>query len=198
MEASNQPVKYDGDDEGPSKVLTMVVAVIVIAVIGGIVAWILIDRSGSDSSVPTTTTASVDTLGPKIVSASGLSKEAGSLGQPVYWAGDVPGMRIEFSRITNGNAYVRYLPAGVNAGDPRAKFLIVATYPFPGAYDALKKVSNGKAVDVKGGGLALVSEGNAKSVHVAYPGVDYQMEVFHPSAARAIGVATSGDVQPVP
>ena len=45
--------------------------------------------------------------------------------------------------------------------------------------------------------MALVDESYPNSVHVAYPGVDYQVEVYDPSPARAREVATSGLVQRV-
>jgi hypothetical protein len=93
--------------------------------------------------------------------------------------------------------YVRYLPKGVEAGDRRSNFLIIATYSFPDAYSALKKVANGNEIKIPGGGIALVAEGHPKSVHFAFPGVAYQGEVYDPSPKRSLEVATSGTVRPV-
>jgi hypothetical protein len=58
-------------------------------------------------------------------------------------------------------------------------------------------VANGKGIEIPGGGLALVHEGYRKSVHLAYPGVDYQVEVYDPSPRVARRVAVSGKVRPV-
>jgi hypothetical protein len=58
-------------------------------------------------------------------------------------------------------------------------------------------VANGKAIELPGGGIALVDEGYRQSVHVAFPGVDYQVEVYDPSPRRSLAVTTSGDVGPV-
>jgi hypothetical protein len=43
----------------------------------------------------------------------------------------------------------------------------------------------------------VVDKTYTKSVHVAYPGVAYQVEVYDPSPATARTVAVSGDVRPV-
>ena len=50
----------------------------------------------------------------------------------------------------SGTVYIRYLPSGTNVGDPRARFLTVATYPFPGAYAAVAKTAEGRGQDRPG------------------------------------------------
>jgi hypothetical protein len=60
----------------------------------------------------------------------------------------------------------------------------------------LEKVEGGRGIQVPGGGLALVDEKYPKSVHLAFPNVNYQVEVFDPSPKRALAVATSGQVRP--
>ncbi len=101
------------------------------------------------------------------------------------------------TRTSDGKVYVRYLPPGVEAGDRRADFLIIVTYPFKGAFDSLKAVADDRGQSVPGGGLALVHDGYPQSVHLAYPGVNYQIEVYDPSPRRSLAVALSGDVRPV-
>ena len=46
-------------------------------------------------------------------------------------------------------------------------------------------------------GIALADAGYPQSVHLAFPGVDYQIKVYDTSPQRALEVAVSGDVQPV-
>jgi hypothetical protein len=79
----------------------------------------------------------------------------------------------------------------------RKPYLTVATYPYPHALRALKNVSHGQQVGLPGGGIALVDQNYQKSVHIAYPGVDFEVEVFDPSPARSSRVARSGDLRPV-
>ena len=80
-----------------------------------------------------------------------------------------------------------------------SKFLIVATYPFPHAFATLKGLAKkqGGAIKLADGGIALVDQAYPKSIHIAYPGSDYQVEVFSPSPARTRQVVVSGQVAAV-
>ena len=108
----------------------------------------------------------------------------------------IEGDTYELTQKADGTTYVRYLPPGVGVGDP-GDFLIIATYPFANALLGLERVANGKGFAIPGGGLALVHVGYERSVHVAYPGVDYQIEVYDPSPRVARRIAFSGRLRPV-
>ena len=108
------------------------------------------------------------------------------LGHPIFWLGPKKGYTYELTQTGNGKIYVRYLPHGVDVGADKP-YLTVATYPFPGAYAAIRKQATAKgAVTARlaGGGVAVLDDGYPESVHVAYPGVDYQVEVYDPTPAR--------------
>jgi len=45
--------------------------------------------------------------------------------------------------------------------------------------------------------LAYQDKARPTSAYLAFPGSDFQIEVYHPSAARALRLATSGQVAPV-
>jgi hypothetical protein len=65
---------------------------------------------------------------------------------------------------------------------------------------ALRRVartSGGKTFDLPDGGLAVVDAQYPKSIHVAYPGSPYQVEVFGPSPARARALVTGDAVQAI-
>ena len=165
--------------------------------IAGVAVW-LIFNSGSGSKTPTQTVAVIQPVG---LSVSGLRTLAATLGQvhaqPIYWAGAKARDLYELRRTSNGNVYVRYLPAGVKVGDPAASYLTIATYPFQGAYAALKKVAGNRAVTISHGGIAFVDAKDPKSVHLAFPNINYQVEVYSPRPATALSVASSGTVRPV-
>ena len=72
-----------------------------------------------------------------------------------------------------------------------------APIPFPGALAALKAVPNAKTVNLAGGGVLVSTTSDPRSVHLAYPGVDYQIEVYDPVAGRARVIALSGRVRPI-
>ena len=202
MDSSTEPATNNGDKSGGNdKTRIRVGAVIALALAAGLIAWIVIDRSGNDSATTTTpsTTGAESPVGPVAVSAEGLSALVADVGHTVYWAGAIAGKHYEFLKRSDGRVYVRYLPKGVAAADPNSDYLIIATYPFPKAYEALEAVAKGSdRVKIPDGGIVGVTEGNRTSVHFAFPGVPYQGEIYDPAPGRALAVATSGDIQPVP
>jgi hypothetical protein len=173
----------------------LIAALVVLAIVAGVIIWAV---KGGDSSPSTATKGPVvSAIKPVALSASGLKTLAGAVGQPIYWAGPTKGYSYELRRTDNGNVYVRYLPPGVKAGASGADYLIVATYPFRGAFEAIQKVGGGRKIQLPGGGIGQIASSYPNSVHLAFPKVDYQVEVFDPSAQRALEVATTGQIKPV-
>jgi hypothetical protein len=166
----------------------LVGAAILLALVVAVVLW-LVRRDSGDSSAAApqnATKASVDQI-------RTLAK---SVGHPVFWVGPKEGYTYELTQASNGSIYVRYLPPGEKVG-VKTPYLTVATYPFPGAYAAIKKVAKQKGVTrlaLAHGGLAEVSRDSPQSVHAAYPGVDYQVEVFDPTDGTAAGLVTTGQL----
>ena len=163
----------------------------VIAVVAGVVTWLLVQRGDEESSSATAA---------QIVSGDGLTNFAASAGYPVFWAGRREGLRYELTLADGGRTYVRYLPPDREAGDPRPDYLSVATYPVSGAYDAVRAVgSQPGAVTfaLPGDGIGTYNKARPKSVYVAYRALDVQVEVFDPSALRALALVKAGGVTPV-
>jgi hypothetical protein len=155
---------------------------VVLAVAAGLILWLVLRDSGGSSSEPTNATT---------VSESQLSALAASVNHPVFWIGPRSGSTYELTQSSNGNILIRYLPAGVQPGS-KDPYLTVATYPFAGAYAALQTLSTqGGSISIRlpNGGLGVISRTYPESVHVAYPNVDYQVEVFDPSPSKAIDAA---------
>ncbi len=172
-------------------------AAVALAVAAGLIAWAVIGSGGNSSPGTQRSTPAVAGTGPVAVSPSGLRTMSSTLKQPIYWAGARRGYTYELTRTSDAKIFVRYLPPGVKVGAKGANYLIVATYPFPNALNGLKAVSKGRTIPISGNGIAVVDGSYPKSVHLAFPGVDYQVEVYDPKPATALSVATSGDVRPV-
>jgi dolichyl-phosphate-mannose-protein mannosyltransferase len=139
--------------------------------------------------------------GPALASLADLRRLSDELGHPVYWAGPMPGFRYEVRRTSDGKVYIRYLPSGVAVGEPRSSFLTVATYPFPGAYSAVRAIAQrdrSQRLHPPGRVVAVVNASYPNSVHVAFPDVEYQVEVYDPSPARARQVVARGQVAAIP
>jgi hypothetical protein len=168
-------------------------AVIALAALVGLAAWLVID-SRKDSS-PKSSSGNTE---PVALSLSGLRKFAGTISDPIYWVGPRRGRLYEITRNSRGT-YLRYLPTGVKAGGSRA-LLTIGTYPYQNAYAVAKTGRKGPdtaAQDIGGGGIATYNKKHPTNVYVAYPGSAYQVEVYHPDPAVAHRLATSGTVQPV-
>jgi hypothetical protein len=94
--------------------------------------------------------------------------------------------------------FIRYLPSGVRVGNPKAGYMTVATYPLADAYGAVKKTASGaETIKLARGGIGVVDRQYPKSIHLAYPGVDYQVEVYSPSPRAGRTLVASGAIAPV-
>lgn len=161
-----------------------------------VVLWLVFR---GDDGEPAPAPARATAPGALAVSPAGLRALAATLRHPIYWLGRKPGVTYELTRTGADAVFVRYLPSGVAPGANKP-YLTVATYPFPGAFAALRRTAARNptgAIRLSGGGLAVVDAGYPKSIHVAYPGVPYQVEVFDPSPARARAIVSSEKVTAV-
>lgn len=146
---------------------------------------------------PTGATGHVPYIGPMGFSARRLAMQTLFLATPIYWAGPVAGDIYEFTRNARGALYVRYLPPGVHVGDPASNFLVVATYPLVGAFGIVTRQAHGTAVAGPDGSIAYVHPKDKTTVLVAFPNVDYEIEIYDPDPAVALATAVSGDIRPV-
>jgi hypothetical protein len=176
-----------GRAHGRGRRLAAAGALVAVALAALLVAWALLWRGGG-AAAPGATGASP--IAPVALSVSGLRTLARVVPQPIYWAGPRRGALYELRRTSNGDVYVRYLPRGTPAGAPGGRYLVVATYPYRGAFAALRAVAGGRAIRLAGGGIALAA---GTSVHLAWPGVAYQVEVYDPSPARARAAARAAE-----
>jgi hypothetical protein len=156
-----------------------------------VVAWLFLHRTGSS------TLRTAAGSGPALISQSQLEGLATSLDQPIYWAGPRAGYSYEVTVARGGRVFVRYLPLGVKAGDPRASFLVVGTYTEPGSFADLKRAAKqdgSVSVGVDRGGIAVFSSHRPTSVYFSYPGAKYQVEVYSPSGNAARSLVLGGKI----
>jgi hypothetical protein len=132
---------------------------------------------------------------PSVVSSSQLSAYAHSGHKTAYWAGPAAsGYKLELTEVRGSRIFVRYLTSDANAGDPRAAFTTVATYPMRGAYQLLRSASSRPgAVEATtpSGATTLYYKQRPTSVYVARPGSNELIEVFAAQPRAALQVAQS-------
>ena len=182
-------------------------AVVALALAIAFVVWLVVRGNDNSSTTSKTTTPARSKTTPKkaretirAATPQSLRALARASGHPVYWAGPQPKVKYELTQVTDGRIYIRYLPKGVKLGDRRAAYLIVATYPVPNAYKAVRtaaKESGAVTFRTKRGGLAVYNQSAATNVYLAYPGSKYQIEVFDPNPSRARQLVRSGTVRPI-
>ena len=173
-------------------------AVVAVALLIGIVVWLLVRGDGNGSG--TDSTATGPAVGPVAATQERLRSLSIDEGHPIYWAGTKANTTYELTRTSSGRIFIRYLPKGVPVGVDKADYTIVGTYPVPnatGVLQGLAKKSGEQQLSVPGGGIAVYSTSQPTNVYVAYPGSNLQIEVFDPSADRAQRIVTSGQVVPV-
>jgi hypothetical protein len=159
--------------------LILAALVVVLALVGG--------DSSDDSSGGAAEIVTVDSL-----------REAAEDGAtPIYWAGPQGGGELELSRPDASRTYVRYLTGGAKAGDPTSDFLTVATYAHDEPVAALRRQGRepgGVLASAPGGATVYFSRNQPRSVYLAYPGVDVQIEVYDPDFKHALELVNSGQI----
>ncbi len=133
------------------------------------------------------------------MSLAALNALASSSSSPVYWTGPSRGSTYELTKTTDGRVFIRYLPRGVAVGTDKP-YLTIGTYPVAGAYTVLSTLANRNSavkLNVGGGAIAFYDSTSPTNVYLAYPGSNYQVEVYDPSPAEARSLVSSGQVVPV-
>jgi len=159
------------------------------------VVVILLVHSGSGASA-----LPAPNSGPVLVSHAQLVRLAAATAHPLYWAGPKKGYSYELTVARGGRVYVRYLPNGVKAGDPRPSFLVVGTYEQAGSFAYLKHAAKAKgslSLGIDRGGIAVFSSASPTSVYFTYPRAKYQVEVYDPSADTARRLVLAGKITPI-
>jgi hypothetical protein len=137
---------------------------------------------------------------PAVISQDAVKDVARAAGHDVYGIPAPAGTRIEVTRGTHGEVWLRYLTGTAQAGDKRASFLTVGTYRQANAFTAAQAAAKGgdqRSAALPGGGIMLWSLQRPTSVYVARPGSDLLVEVYSPDAEQARALARSGAVTPL-
>jgi hypothetical protein len=175
-----------------SRLLLAVGAVLAVA---AIIAVVVVATSGGSKNSSSSSRAT-----PVAATAADLGSVAAKLGHPLYWAGARAGYTYELTQASNGNVWVRYLPQGVQLGDPRANFVTVGTYPQANAFQSVTAASKRKGAvsfSVPGGGVAVQYTDRPNSVYLAFPGKNQLIELYNPSSSAARAAVKAGQILPL-
>ena len=157
-----------------------------------LIVWVALDSGDSNAG-------DTQNIEAEVVSVAALRRAAAAQATPIYWAGATQGADLELSRPAPDRTYVRYLPPGVEAGDKR-RFLTVGSYSFENPTAALRSRSEepgGVLATAPGGGVVYFERTDPKSVYLAYPDTEVEIEVFAPEFKEALQLVTDGRIVPV-
>lgn len=174
--------------------------IVLVVVAGGLVLWLLLSARNDDKGSEETTPAAA-ARPPVLANGRALRALAAEVEYPLYWAGRVPGRKIELTRAAGGNIFLRYLTPSARVGDPRPDFLTVGTYPVKDAFAATRDVAQRPGMIVRKlprGGIAIASRARRSSVYFSFPGSPVQVEVYDPDPARAMRLVLSGRIRRIP
>ena len=164
-----------------------------------LIAWLATRGGGEDSPEPVATEPGP----PRIVNVGELREAAAALGQPIYWAGPVPGTELELIELPEaGGVQVLYLGEGAEPVEPEpgsAKWLTVGSYPLADAQGQLEGYAERPESIVRhsGDGRLVVSSQKApSSAYFVSSEGSVQVEVYNPSPQQAMKLALSGKVEP--
>jgi hypothetical protein len=175
--------------------LRAVIAVLVVIVVAALI-WLLFikkDDNNSTSSAPPVHKTVAN------YSAAELPGAVSSAENPVYWLGPKAGDQYELTLISDGRAYIRYLPKGVPA-ESGETYLTIGSYAFQDPTSELKKLGQNPGSHtfaVPGGGLGMATESASQHVYVAYPDENVEIEVFDPQTGAAEQAVKRGDLTPI-
>jgi hypothetical protein len=155
---------------------------------------------GSSGSSSSSTSTAPKRATPVAVTPTQLRALVKADGHPIFWSGPFNGT-YELTTIADGRTYIRYLPPGIPVGDP-SLHLTIGTYVRPTPpYNSVKAAATSKKATVrtlKDGSLAVQYHSRPQSVYLVFPGALYEVEVYDPSAATAMHLATTGKIVPIP
>ncbi len=118
----------------------------------------------------------------------------------IYWVGPRPGTTYEVTRTPGSRTFVRYLPSHAKVGDPRGRYLAIATYAQKDAFAQVTAAGKRKGIvtlKLKRGGIAVYDPARPTSVFVAFPDIGDQIEVFSPTKGVARSLVEHGRLVPV-
>mgnify|MGYP000147251220 CR=1 FL=1 len=161
--------------------------------LGSVLTYSLTSPSTNSPTASTSTFTDV-TTGKVALTESELIDAVKQLGVDVYWAGPVKGAKYTLAVPADGQAYVRYLPNGDGLTDTKPNYVVIATYTTTNAFSATQAAgnqSNGVTFVNTEGAAVFYNKDTPTNVYVAYPNLNYQIEIFNPIAVTALEIATT-------
>jgi hypothetical protein len=191
-------LKKSGSVEGTKEKVKMsqnsktILLMIASFLVGSVLTYSVTSSPGNAPKASSSTFTEV-IAGKVALTESELIDAVKQLGVDVYWAGPVSGAKYTLAVPAEGQAYVRYLPNGDGLTDTQPNYVVIATYTTTDAFRATQAAgnqSNGVTFINAEGAAVYYNKDTPTNVYVAYPNLNYQIEVFNPIAKTALDIAS--------
>ena len=96
----------------------------------------------------------------------------------------------------SGQVFIRYIPKGKECGSTSPDFRVIATYAEVDAFNSTQQAGNqaeGVSLANPDGSVVYFNKNAPSNVYLAYPGIDYQIEIYDPDPKTAVTLATTSN-----
>ena len=188
----SMPVEVKKEKAKMSQNLKTILLMIASFLVGSVLTYSV--TSSPDNAPKASSSTFTEVIAGKVaLTESELIDAVKKLGVDVYWAGPVSGAKYTLAVPAEGQAYVRYLPNGDGLTDTQPNYVVIATYTTTDAFRATQAAgnqSNGVTFINAEGAAVYYNKDTPTNVYVAYPNLNYQIEVFNPIAKTALDIAS--------
>jgi hypothetical protein len=131
------------------------------------------------------------------LSESELVDLANQINQPIFWLGPEENYFYALTIAENEQSYVKYLPREESSADSDTAYRIIATYLRQDAYNITQSAANNPgAVGLSNsdGATIYYNSLTPTNIYLAYPGQNFQIEIFDPVPGAALELALTPDL----
>ena len=140
------------------------------------------------------TTLAAQTSGGVCLTESELKSIISENNIQAYWTGPLKDATYSLNSSTAGQVFIRYIPKGQECDDVRPNFRVIATYEEVDAFattESAGTTSDGVSLLNADGSIVYFNKNVPTNIYVAYPGIDYQIEIYDPDPKEAVSLATT-------
>lgn len=140
------------------------------------------------------TTLAAQTSGGVCLTESELKSIISENDIQAYWTGPIKDATYSLNSSAAGQVFIRYVPKGQECDDVRPNFRVIATYEESDAFattESAGTTADGVSLLNADGSIVYFNKNVPTNIYVAYPGIDYQIEIYDPDPKEAVSLATT-------
>jgi hypothetical protein len=168
------------------------VLIVSVALISGLIAFGLAQQIRPTLGEQTTLAAK--TSGGVCLTEKELKNLVSEQKLTAYWSGPIGGATYSINANQSGQVFIRYIEKGQKCDSQTREYRVIATYSQAGAFESTKAAgnqANGVSLANTDGSIVYFNKESPTNVYLAYPEIEYQIEIFDPDPKKAVTLATT-------